>query len=281
MTTNKPRKWWIAGLLSILYPGLGQIYNGQARKGILIFALPFLILPGLLLCFDNKFLFFFLISYLLLTIAYYLLVITDAIRTARKFQDDYCLKKYNKTLVYIAVIVISVIINTIITESVKNNYLKAYKIPAGSMKPTLLIGDHILVNRQPSARTPNRGDIIVFEFPEDPEKDFIKRVAAVGGDTVEIRDKQLFVNGKSVEESYIIHDDSKIVSASPRDNLGAVKVPDSSYFVLGDNRDNSYDSRFWGVVEKAKIRGSAKIIYWSWNSKTNSVRWERIGKKIE
>jgi signal peptidase I len=209
------------------------------------------------------------------------IVVADAIKTARRFQDEYDLRKYNKAIVYIAIIIFSGIVNTTISEYLKNNIVQAYKIPAGSMKPTLLIGDHILVDRKPSARDPKRGDIIVFEFPEDPEKDFIKRVVAIEGDTVAIRDKQLFINGEAVKESYIVHKESPILPKGPRDNFELVKVPDSSYFVMGDNRDNSYDSRFWGFVHKSKIRGTAKSIYWSWDRTEMSVRWERIGNKIQ
>jgi len=140
-----------------------------------------------------------------------------------------------------------------------------------------------LTDRSQSARKPNRGDLIVFEYPEDPTKDFIKRVVALGGDTIEIRNKELFVNGKAVSEAYAVHNEANMVPASenPRDNLGSKTIPDGEYFVMGDNRDRSYDSRFWGTVPKSKIKGTVKSIYWSWDKEKFAVRWNRVGVKVQ
>ena len=140
------------------------------------------------------------------------------------------------------------------------------------MIPTLQIGDHILVNkfllgspvdvpftnihlfRMPGLRKPQRGDIIVFKYPEDPTRDFIKRVIGVEGDVIESKDKTLFVNGSKLIESYVQHVDSFIKPADMdrRDNFGPVTVPKDSVFVMGDNRDQSYDSRFWGFVDLSR-----------------------------
>lgn len=279
---NKPRKWWVAGLLSLLEPGLGQIYNGQARKGIIILLLPLLLLPGLLLCLNSSKVLVYLGIYVISAVAYYIIVAVDAVSNARKLNSDYQIKKYNRIAIYIGVVILSVLINISLTAFIRSNYVQAFKIPAGSMEPTLLIGDHILVDRSQSARNPNRGDLIVFEYPEDPAKDFIKRVVAVGGDTVEIKDKQLLVNGKLAIEPYVAHKEANIFPASlnPRDNFGPHTVPKDSYFVLGDNRDRSYDSRFWGAVSKDKIKGTVKNLYWSWDRGMFAVRWDRIGKKV-
>jgi signal peptidase I len=170
--------------------------------------------------------------------------------------------------------------------------VQAFKIPSGSMLQTLQIGDHLLVNKflygvkLPFTDTvvipvsnPEHGDVIVFEFPEDPSKDFIKRLIGVPGDTIEIRDKVVFRNGKKLEEPYARHTDSSIMS-SPRDNFGPITVAEDSYFVMGDNRDESYDSRFWGFVERGKIKGKAWLIYWSWQGPTD-IRFERIGDTVE
>lgn len=179
--------------------------------------------------------------------------------------------------------------------------VQAFKIPSGSMKSTLLVGDHILVNkfiygvRIPFTNTeifgvsePERRDIVVFRYPVDPSKDFIKRVIGLPGDSVKIQDKQVFVNGQLQVESYAVHSDPKILpaSTSPRDNMTTVEVPPNSLFVMGDNRDESYDSRFWKFVNMNEIRGKAFIIYWSWNSEgqltadpsESYVRWNRLGK---
>ncbi len=169
------------------------------------------------------------------------------------------------------------------TVYVRENVVKAYKIPAGSMEPTLLIGDHILVDRSKASRAPRRGDLIVFEYPQDPSKDFVKRVVAVAGDTVELKDKILLINGKAAPEPYVVHKEKEIFQATenPRDNLPLLKIAADSYFVMGDNRDRSFDSRFWGTVSKDKIKGTVKSIYWSWDKTTMSVRWDRIGKTVQ
>ncbi len=170
--------------------------------------------------------------------------------------------------------------------------VQAFKIPSGSMLDTLQIGDHILVNKfiygvkLPFSdmviipiKHPQREDIIVFEFPEDPRKDFIKRVIGVPGDVIEIKDKRLYVNHKLMERDYAIYKDPRILpgSAQPRDNFGPVTVPEGKLFVMGDNRDQSYDSRFWGFVDYKAVKGKAFMIYWSWDKSNFDVRWNRIG----
>jgi signal peptidase I len=288
--TNKPRKWWIAGLLSLINPGLGQIYNGQGRKGVIILALSFLSLPVIMLCLDHGNVVLCLVLFAVLGLSYYCYAIADAIIVARRLRLEYILKKYNRAIVYIGIIIAVALVNSSLfasgispSEYIKKNYIQAFKIPAGSMKPTIVVGDQILVDRRPTAQDPKPGDVIVFEYPVDPAKDFIKRVIAVGGDTVEIRDKELLINGEPKAEPYVIHSDTKTIPAkvSPRDNFGPVTVPKGSFFVIGDNRDESYDSRFWGFVEQARVKGTAKIVYWSWDSDAASIRWNRIGTKIQ
>ncbi len=194
----------------------------------------------------------------------------------------------------------AVVIAVILALFIRTFVVQAFKIPSGSMENTLLIGDHILVNKFiygikipftggplsagdtliPVSK-PHRHDIVVFRYPEDPSKDFIKRVIGIAGDTIEVRDKKLFVNGKlQNHEPYAIHKDPRHIPGqfSVRDNFGPVTVPANSLFVMGDNRDNSYDSRFWGFVNLKAVRGEAFIIYWSWNQDDFGVRWGRIGK---
>jgi signal peptidase I len=174
--------------------------------------------------------------------------------------------------------------------------VQAFKIPSGSMQDTLLIGDHILVNKFiygvkiPFTRKtlipitdPERGDIIVFKFPEDPDKDFIKRVVGIEGDVIEIRNKQLFVNGSLTHYPQAIFKDQRVLpgTVQPRDNLEPATIPPSHLFVMGDNRDHSYDSRFWGFVDLDAVKGKAFIIYWSWNKDDFDVRWRRIGDLLK
>jgi len=173
--------------------------------------------------------------------------------------------------------------------------VQAFKIPSGSMLETLQIGDHILVNklrygiRMPimgkrvvSFTDPRRGDIIVFVYPVDPSKDFIKRVIGEPGDTVEVKHKQVYVNGQKVEDpwGHFVEGPGENSRLSPRDNFGPVTVPSDQVFVMGDNRDRSYDSRFWGFVPLDDVRGKAFVIYWSWDGEDRWVRWERIGDLI-
>ncbi len=194
----------------------------------------------------------------------------------------------------------AIIIALVLALFIRTFIVQAFKIPSGSMLPTLQIGDHILVNKfiygikLPFAGTvlvpiknPKPNDIVVFKFPRDPKLDYIKRVIAVAGDTVEIRDKKISINGKPFEDLHGVHTDPRILpaSASPRDTFGPVTVPENHIFVMGDNRDNSFDGRFWGFVDLKAVRGKAFIIYWSWDvqkslfsvDRFTSVRWGRIG----
>lgn len=171
--------------------------------------------------------------------------------------------------------------------------VQAFKIPSGSMIPTLQIGDHILVNKLSYGvripfwgylvkyRKPQRGDVVVFVFPEDRSKDFIKRVIAVAGDTVEIRGKRVYINGQPVEDPHAHFEGEG--GGGPvfiRDDYGPVQVPENHVFMMGDNRDRSYDSRFWGFVNLDDVKGKAFLIYWSWDGKDRWVRWERLGDLI-
>ena len=130
---------------------------------------------------------------------------------------------------------------------------------------------------------PKRGDIVVFLFPEDPSKDYIKRVIGVEGDKIQIINKHLYVNDQPVETPQAVYQDPNILDnpAGPaRDNFGPVTVPQDHLFVMGDNRDFSYDSRFWGFVPVDSLRGKACIIYWSWDRQDHTLRWQRLGKLI-
>ncbi len=200
----------------------------------------------------------------------------------------------------------AIIIAVLLALFIRAFVVQAFKIPSGSMKSTLLVGDHILVNkfiygiRLPilnkeiiHVRDPKRLEIVVFQYPVDPSKDFIKRVIGLPGDTVQIKDKKVFVNDHLLDEPYAVYSDSKILPAgvSNRDNMGPIVVPPNSIFVMGDNRDESYDSRFWNFVDINELRGEAFIIYWSWNdegelaasasSSHGYIRWNRIGKLLQ
>lgn len=195
----------------------------------------------------------------------------------------------------------AVVVAFLIALVIRTFVIQAFKIPSGSMIPTLLVGDHILVNkfllgtpvdipftnitlfRLPGLRKAQRGDIVVFKYPEDPKRDFIKRVIGVGGDVVMAKDKNVYVNGRRLVEPYTQHVDEEIKPGQfdKRDNFGPVVVPTGAVFVMGDNRDQSYDSRFWGFVPDSEIKGKAVIIYWSWDSDKTWVRFSRIGSLVK
>ena len=190
----------------------------------------------------------------------------------------------------------SIIVAVILALIIRTFLVQAFKIPSGSMEDTLLIGDHLLVTKFLygtkipftdtkilKIRDPRQGDVIVFEYPEDPSKDFIKRVVGTPGDVVEGKEKKVFVNGKLYANPHEIHKEKEIIpkAQNPRDSFGPVTVPADSYFVMGDNRDRSYDSRFWGFVKSSKIKGKAFIKYWSWDNEKFRIRFKNIGRLID
>ena len=179
----------------------------------------------------------------------------------------------------------AIVIAVVLALFIRTFVVQAFKIPSGSMKPTLLVGDHILVNKfiygikiPFTDKTiiklgkPKRGDVVVFKYPLDTKKDYIKRVVGLPGDKVELENKQLFINGKITDDphaSYSIYGNLR--------NFGPVTVPVHHLFVMGDNRDESSDSRVWGFVPDAYLKGKAFLIYWSWDSRDFGVRWSRLG----
>ena len=171
-------------------------------------------------------------------------------------------------------------------------FLQAYTIPSGSMLQTVQIGDYLLVNKIVygmkipftdkylfRGADPEIGDIIVFKYPRDPGTDYIKRVVGLPGDVIEMRNKQLYRNGEPVKEDYIQQLYPDVIGRL--DNTGPTTVPPDSYFVMGDNRDNSEDSRVWGCVPRAYIHGKAWRIYWSWDSETHTPRLSRLGHLVK
>lgn len=205
------------------------------------------------------------------------------------------MKNKNFIKEYIEPIVIAILIALFIRAFI----VQAFKIPSSSMEPTLLVGDHILVNkfiygiRIPYSdeifgknkkffewKKPQRGDVIVFIFPKDRKKDFIKRVIGTEGEKVEIVRNKIYINDKLMDDPW----GHFTMARSSMEDFGPVKVPEGSLFVMGDNRDNSQDSRFWGFVNINAVKGKALIVYFSWNSISqdllNKIRWNRFGKVI-
>ena len=198
----------------------------------------------------------------------------------------------------------SICVAVILALFVRTFVVQAFKIPTGSMENNLLIGDHLLVNKFVFAPTRTwlegkllpidpikRGDILVFKYPEDPERDFIKRTIGLPGETVELRNKTVYINGKPLDEPYVHFlfpkdEDSGISDSSGFDvrrNYGPVTVPANHFFMMGDNRDNSQDSRYWGFMPRDYVKGKALFVYFSYGETpegSTSVRWARILHQI-
>ena len=200
----------------------------------------------------------------------------------------------------------SLVIAVVLALFIRTFVVQAFKIPTGSMEPNLLIGDHLLVNKLvfgPYSRgiertvlpmkEIDRRDVIVFKYPEDPERDFIKRVIGLPGEQIEVRQKRVYVNGRLLDEPYAHYmeqpppvpqhldpDDRQGAGGDPRESYGPVTVPPKHYFVMGDNRDNSQDSRYWGFLPRDYVKGRALVIYWSYETESGNIvtgtRWRRL-----
>lgn len=187
----------------------------------------------------------------------------------------------------------SLLLAVLVALVVRASVVEAFWVPSGSMLPTIQIGDHLFVNKLAYGmhlpfvgrelmqwRPLHRGDVVVFTSPVDRKIDLIKRVIAVAGDTVEVRDKRLLINGETVPDSHADFREQHVRDSVPRDRFGPVKVPPGKFFVMGDNRDQSYDSRYWGFADERDVKGQATFIYWSWDSQAHWVRWDRFGHFI-
>ena len=196
----------------------------------------------------------------------------------------------------------AIVLAAILTIVIRGLVIQAFRIPTGSMEDTLLVGDFLFVNKMvygseidigfsgnrlvyyrfPAIREPKPGDIIVFRYPDDPARDFIKRCVAVERQTVEIRDKVLYVDGVAREEPYAVHKDPRVLpgETSSRDNFGPYVVPEDHIFMLGDNRDNSHDSRFWGALPRSLVKGKSMFLYWSWDEERRLPRWSRLVRPV-
>jgi signal peptidase I len=195
----------------------------------------------------------------------------------------------------------SIVIAVILALFVRTYVIQAFKIPTGSMENNLLIGDHLLVNKFVLAPTESaferallpigvvhRDDVIVFKYPEEPDRDFIKRVIGLPGETVELRNKKVYINGKPLDEPYVHfleppgHTDlAEVTSFDVRERYGPVTVPPNQYFVMGDNRDNSQDSRYWGFLPRDYIKGKALLIYWSYEAEREDYEDESAGATVK
>jgi signal peptidase I len=196
----------------------------------------------------------------------------------------------------------SIVIAVVLALFIRTFVVQAFKIPTGSMENNLLIGDHLLVNKfvyGPTAagveqtilpiRTIERRDVVVFKYPEEPDRDFIKRVIGLPGETIELRNKKVFVNGQPLDEPYVQFlepptdsepGDADFTDFDVRRRYGPVTVPADHYFVMGDNRDNSQDSRYWGFLPRDYIKGKALMIYWSYEADREDYQQSGLGEQV-
>jgi signal peptidase I len=295
------RNPWIAGSLSYNASGLGQLYNGQPAKGLVLYGLSWgVMLAALAILLQLPTAPWNVAIPALMVLSWVLYVPLDAVMTARRQGHAYHMKAYNKWYVYLLLIVIVHVTATVAVSTIRTFVVQAYKLPGGSMEDTLLIGDHFLVSKFAyRGHGPTRGDFVVFPFPRDPSRDFIKRVIGLPGDRIEVRHHRAYVNGESLQEPYVKLDERATLHPSRYSHWGPEVVPPGRLFVLGDNRDSSADSRDWGFVESEQVKGRACVIYWSWDSSEpkffwlgnipipnpkaallDGIRWGRIGMRL-
>jgi signal peptidase I len=275
METFLKRKPIVALLLSFITPGLGQVYNGRLIKGIVFYLVGFL-LAAVLLFSGLFFKFYGLIFCLVILLLFFLFILVDAFIGSIKLKEI-TLKPYNQWYIYLIFFLINIfIIQPLAGSAIKNNIVRAYKIPSGGMDPTILSGDRLIANMKMYKREkPKRGDVVIFKYPVDRSKDFIKRVIGLPGETVQIINKRVYINNQPMEDPSGIHTDQRIIPGTeqPRDNTGPIIVSPNKIFVMGDNRDGSFDSRYWGFVDISALKGKALYIYWAKDKR-------RIGNEI-
>jgi len=265
MENLRKRKPIVALLLSFFTPGLGQVYNGRLVKGAVYYFAGFLLTAALL--FSGLFFHFTgMIFCLVILLLYFIFILMDALIGAIKLKEI-ALKPYNKWYLYLIIFLINIFaIQPLVGSSIKNNLVRAYKIPSGGMDPTIFNDDRLIANMQIFKKElPRRGDIVIFRYPLNRSKDFIKRIIGLPGETLQIFNKKVFINNRLMEEPFAIHTDQRIIPGAeqPRDNTGPIFIPPNKLFVIGDNRDQSFDSRYWGFVDLSDLKGKALYIYWA------------------
>ncbi len=307
----KERKPLFALALSLFLTGLGQVYNGKPRKGIILFLIS-IIFPFLFFQFSvfgsGKMLIFFLLLSILTSLGIYIWATVDAWKHAKRIGKNYRLKFYNKLYIYIIFIIVLNLLSfgRIIDPHKICFFALPYRISTGSMSPTMLPGDLIMTDRRIAHSAQNhglkKGELVVFRYPKDKEKHFVKRVIGLPGDKIEIKGLELYVNGEkrtSKEGPYLEDRQAEkikkgtitlyekgdsgtyavfYIEGSERKDL-SITIPKGYCFVLGDNRDNSADSRHWGPIPFNDVVAKAKQIYFSVNPE-GGIRWRRIGKDL-
>jgi signal peptidase I len=301
---------WRAALLGLVGPGLGQLYGGRPLRAIVVHLLS----GGIALtCISGFFIPFRpwnIIVPLAGPLLVWLLALGDAVRCARMAAPDYRLRPYNRWYVYLLLMVLVGLEQGAIGSFLHARFAGVKNV-TGSMFPTVVAGDYLFVNKRAYIdQTPQRGDVVYFRYPPNPSVTFVKRVIAVGGDVVRIEHKKVYLNGQPLLEPYAqfqspadnipLRDDfppgGSVLETLPaawgldpawkREIPGFARddglhIPRDFVFVLGDNRDNSLDSRFWGFLPRSNVLGRAGVIYFSWDAEAHHLRWDRLGEILK
>ena len=289
------RRVWVSVLLAFLGAGLPLIYCGNLKGGVMLtfamIALEFL-LWVLIAAFSTLSMAIVLIF---MSIAIGVAILIYIIKYTRKTNEFSIPRLPHAWLWVISIFLIGLGLEEVNDLIIKANFVEAYKMPSGSMENTLMIGDYLLASKGIKPEKLQRGDLIVFKYPNDEKINYIKRIVAICGDTVEIINKQLYVNHKAIpappEAQFIdpMHTYQYTIDTSDkqnylygrRDNMPESIIAQNGYFVLGDNRDNSADSRYWGLVDQSEVVGKARFIHFSWDAEHWKIRWNRMGKRLD
>lgn len=280
MTNQKPKEPLLAVFLTFIFPGLGQIYSGKIKRGFVIIGIYFgisLIALGMILHIINPqtittVTFVILLAILILSaIIFSVFLFIDAYQCAKAFNRDNNFETkttFGKVVLLILGVIVIHFISSFgapINAYIKKNIVESYKFPSGSMEPTIRKGDRLFGDKAIYKRSkPQRGDLIIFIYSKDPKKIFVKRLIAFGGETIEIKDGHIYINGKRVTDSNI--DSNNYYNRGEYGEAGnPVTVPEGYYYVLGDNSASSYDSRYWGFVPEKSLIGKIYKIYWPIN----------------
>jgi len=271
----RKRRPIIALFLSLAMSGLGQMYSGRLKRGLILYLVGFF-LVAILLTTGLFFKFYGMIIGLVILLAFKLFVSLEAFFVTKSV-GEITPKPYNRWYFYIIILLVSAFaIHPLVSSSIRNYFVRAYKTPSSGMEPALLVGDYFIAKMgiYKLLEGPKRSDIIIFQHPKDPSKDLIKRIIGLEGEKIEISGKKIYIDEKEIKDPWGYYEDLIVMPQGFIERFGPVVVPRNSFFVLGDNRYESLDSRFWGFVPQRGVRGKALYIYWAKNK-------SRIGLKIE
>jgi len=284
------RRLWVSVILTFFGPGLPLIYCGNLKAGILLeigSMVSALLLVALYFISPTLIALFILV---IIAIVIFIGILIFNVRYTRS-TNDLKIPRFNKAWTWIIIVFVGL---SAIQESasllIKSYVCEAYHIPSTAMEKTLLVGDYILVDKSFGMNELHTGDLLIFKYPKDPSQNYIKRLIAKAGDRIKIEDKLVYLNGEKLDEPYAQHADSRTIpyyagrdewGMGIRDNMPEITIPEGALFVLGDNRDNSSDSRFWGFLDQDLVKGKARVIHFSWDSENNRVRWDRIGTRLD